>query len=105
MARLPANQQNLEEQGLAPKPIFIAIAGSGQLPMEVNLEPGTTPFDVLEQLNLSDYRLKKPGGSFFALGDDLYTAVDKGQKLYASPDDVEAGATSDAAGARSTGTV
>jgi hypothetical protein len=87
----PEQPQDYQDQEPQLKNVYIAIAGSGQPPREVMLAPGATPLDVLEQINLNGYRLQKPGGRIFSFEDDVFSAVDNYQKLYASPDDVEIG--------------
>lgn len=75
------------------KNVTIAVAGSGGRKefQDVSLMPGSRPRDVLAQLNLTGYQLTKPEGGAFGFGDDLYSAVADGQKIYATKADVEAG--------------
>lgn len=76
------------------KQVIISVAGTeGKREYkDIQLLPGTKPRDVLAQLNLQNFQLNKPEGGAFGFNDDLYAAVADGQKLFASPSDVEAGA-------------
>lgn len=75
------------------KAVTIAVAGTGGRKefKDVSLLPGTRPRDVLAKLNLDGFQLSKPEGGAFGHGDDLYSSVSDGQKVYATKADVEAG--------------
>lgn len=84
--------KNLKRRKKALKQIFISVAGNDRsLDRDVQIMPGTKPRDVLAQLNLTGFQLMKPEGGAFGFNDDLYQAVDAGQKVFASKADVEAG--------------
>ena len=60
------------------------MAGSGQI-RDIQIEPGTTAGDVLNQLNLRDYLLSKgPNDPFFANAETIYDKVKDGEKIFAS---------------------
>jgi hypothetical protein len=60
------------------------VAGSGQI-RDVEIQPGTTAGDILNQLNLQDYLLSKgPNEPFFASADSVYDKVNDGEKIFAS---------------------
>ena len=67
------------------KQVCIKVAGSERGPINVNIEPGMTPRDVLPDLDLAGYWLSV-GNSGRFLGEDeiLYTAVEDGDVLFAS---------------------
>lgn len=75
------------------KRIIISMAGTeGRREYkDVQIAPGTKPRDVLAQLNLNGFQLERPEGGAFGFNDDLFGAVTDGQKLFATPADVEAG--------------
>jgi hypothetical protein len=77
----------------ATKRILIVIAGAEgeDKYRDVALLPGTTVRDVLHELGIDDFRLRHPDGSYFALQDDLYAAVESGTKLFTAKGDAEAG--------------
>lgn len=55
---------------------------------ERRIRPGTTTLDLLRNLNLTEYSLRKPDGSgFFAAHDDVYAALERAitSKLEAVP--------------------
>jgi hypothetical protein len=67
------------------KEACIKVAGSERGPINVNIEPGMTPRDVLPELDLEGYWLSV-GNSGRFLGDDenLYKAVEDGDVLFAT---------------------
>jgi hypothetical protein len=66
------------------KRLSIVVAGSGQI-RDVEIQPGTTAGDVLNQLNLGEYLLSKgPNDPFFAAAESLYDKVKDGEKIFAS---------------------
>ncbi len=75
------------------KEIIIAVAGSeGKNEYkDVKILPATKVRDVLGKLKLQGFQLMKPEGGAFHFNDDLYQAVEKGQKIFAAKADVEAG--------------
>jgi hypothetical protein len=66
------------------KHLSVVVAGSGQI-RDVEIQPGTTAGDILNQLNLRDYLLSKgPNEPFFASADSVYDKVNDGEKIFAS---------------------
>lgn len=66
------------------KRLSVVVAGSGQI-RDVEIMPGTTAGDVLQQLNLSDYLLSKgPNEPFFARHETVFDKVEDGSKVFAS---------------------
>ena len=66
------------------KTIVVALAGSGRQ-LTVEIQPGTTAQDLLEQLNL-DGRLYRLGETVpFGDSESLYAAVRDGEKVVCSP--------------------
>jgi hypothetical protein len=66
------------------KKLSVVVAGTGQI-RDIEIQPGTTAGDVLNQLNLRDYLLSKgPNDPFFANADTLYDKVEGGEKIFAS---------------------
>jgi hypothetical protein len=66
------------------KHLSVVVAGSGQI-RDLQIEPGTTAKDVLDQLNLNDYLLSKGSNEpFFANADSIYDKVNDGEKIFAS---------------------
>ncbi len=66
------------------KRLSVVVAGTGQI-RDVEIQPGTTAGDVLNQLNLRDYLLSKgPNEPFFANADSIYDKVGDGEKIFAS---------------------
>ena len=76
------------------KQILISVAGTegSREFKDVQILPGTKPRDVLTQLKLTGFQLMKPEGGAFGFNDDLYQAVNEGQKVFATKSDVIAGA-------------
>ena len=66
------------------KKLSVVVAGTGQI-RDIEIQPGTTAGDVLNQLNLRDYLLSKgPNDPFFANADTIYDKVEGGEKIFAS---------------------
>ena len=66
------------------KRLSVVVAGTGQI-RDVQIEPGTTAGDILNQLNLQDYLLSKgPNDPFFANAETIYDKVKDGEKIFAS---------------------
>lgn len=66
------------------KHLSVVVAGTGQI-RDVQIEPGTTAGDILNQLNLRDYLLSKgPNDPFFANAETVYDKVKDGEKIFAS---------------------
>lgn len=66
------------------KRLSVVIVGSGQI-RDIQVEPGTTAGDILEELKLQDYLLSKgPNDPFFAVADTVYDKVKDGEKIFAS---------------------
>ena len=66
------------------KHLSVVVAGTGQI-RDVEIQPGTTAGDILNQLNLRDYLLSKgPNDPFFASADSIYDKVGDGEKIFAS---------------------
>lgn len=66
------------------KRLSVVVAGTGQI-KDIQIEPGTTVRDVLQQLTLRDYLLSKgPNEPFLANADSLYDKVNDGEKVFAS---------------------
>ena len=69
------------------KRIIVKIAGSEREPIDITIKPGSTPSDLLAQLNLKDYVLSPLPNpdellSFLEDEEDLYSLKD-GTRLYA----------------------
>jgi sulfur carrier protein ThiS len=66
------------------KRVAVVVAGTGQI-KDVQIEPGTTVADVLEQLGLREYLLSRgPNEPFLANADTVYDKVADGEKVFAS---------------------
>jgi hypothetical protein len=66
------------------KRLSVVVAGTGQI-RDVEIQPGTTAGDVLNQLALKDYLLSKgPNDPFFAAAESVYDKVNDGEKIFAS---------------------
>jgi hypothetical protein len=78
----------------AKKTLIISIAGAeGQKELPIDIVPGTKPRDVLQRLSLAGFGLSRPGGGgMIGINEDLFPIVEDGQKLHATPTNVEAGA-------------
>jgi hypothetical protein len=75
------NEQHKEH---TMKRLSVVVAGSGQI-RDIQIQPGTSVGDVLQQLNLGDYLLSKgPNEPFLAKADTLYDKVNDGEKVFAS---------------------
>jgi hypothetical protein len=66
------------------KRLSVVIAGTGQI-RDVDIEPGTSAGDILNQLGLDDYLLSKgPNEPFFAQAESVFDKVGNGEKIFAS---------------------
>jgi len=67
------------------KQVCFKVAGSERGPIDVNIEPGMTPRDVLPVLDLEGYWLTVgTSGRFLGEDENLYKAVEDGDVLFAS---------------------
>lgn len=68
------------------KNIAVKLPGEGVNDLEIR--PGTAAGDILAELNLEDYQLRRPGSEdpndVFGLNENVYQQVDDGDKLEAS---------------------
>jgi len=66
------------------KNVVVIIAGSGQH-HDLTIEAGTTARDILQQIGLQGYVLSKDAGQHtFGETENVYAAVDDGEKLHAA---------------------
>ena len=66
------------------KHLSVVVAGTGQI-RDLEIQPGTTAGDILNQLDLRDFLLSKgPNEPFFANADSVYDKVGDGEKVFAS---------------------
>jgi hypothetical protein len=66
------------------KKLSVVVAGTGQI-RDIEIRPGTTAGDILNQLQLKDYLLSKgPNDPFFAAAQSVYDKVNDGEKIFAS---------------------
>lgn len=66
------------------KKLSVVIAGTGQI-RDVEIQPGTSAGDVLNQLSIPDYLLSKgPNDPFFANRESIFDKVEDGSKIFAS---------------------
>jgi hypothetical protein len=66
------------------KHLSVVVAGTGQI-RDVQIQPGTTAGDILNELSLRDYLLSKgPNDPFFANAESVYEKVADGEKIFAS---------------------
>jgi len=66
------------------KRLSVVVAGTGQI-RDVEIQPGTTAGDIVDQLNLPDYLLSKgPNEPFFARAESVFDKVGDGEKVFAS---------------------
>jgi hypothetical protein len=78
--RLPA----FNKEKLPMKKLSVVVAGTGQI-RDVEIQPGTSAGDILQQLTLTDYLLSKgPNEPFFAAAESVYDKVKDGEKIFAS---------------------
>jgi DNA-binding PadR family transcriptional regulator len=67
------------------KNIAIVVAGAqGQEIKDLAIKPGTTARDILKTLELDRYVVSRRDGRLFGPHDNVYEAVENGEKLYAS---------------------
>lgn len=72
------------------KHVAITVTGVGGDPnskqvRQVDIEPGSTPRDILSSLNLDGYVLSSRMHSSFHEDENLYPLVESGEDLNASP--------------------
>jgi hypothetical protein len=66
------------------KRLSVVIAGTGQI-RDLEIQPGTSAGDILNQLGLHDYLLSTgPNDPFFANAESVFDKVNDGEKIYAS---------------------
>ena len=66
------------------KRLSVVVAGTGQI-RDIQIQPGTSAGDVLNQLGIKDYLLSKgPNEPFFAAAESIYDKVNDGEKIFAS---------------------
>ncbi len=66
------------------KKLSVVVAGTGQI-RDIEIRPGTTAGDILNQLSLTDYLLSKGANDpFFAAAESVYDKVNDGEKIFAS---------------------
>jgi len=67
------------------KNVAIVVAGAqGQEIKDLTIKPGTSARDILKTLGLDRYAISKGDGRLFGPRDNVYEAVDDGEKLYAT---------------------
>ena len=66
------------------KRITVVNAGTGQY-NDMSISPGTTAKEILETVELPEYRLSKTGAAPFATDANVFGQVQDGEKLYAAP--------------------
>jgi hypothetical protein len=68
------------------KKISIKKAASAELPRDLELEPGTTVYDVLKTVNLDpgQFAISVPTGEMLQGHDGIYAKVSDGDKLLIS---------------------
>lgn len=67
-----------------PKKAVVVVAGSGKK-YEVDVLPGVTTQDLLQQLGLEGYLRKFEEARPFAENDELYRRIKDGEKLILGP--------------------
>jgi hypothetical protein len=66
------------------KRLSVVVAGTGQI-KDIEIQPGTSARDILNQLGIPDYLLSKgPNDPFFAAAESVYDKVADGEKVFAS---------------------
>ncbi|MFB6075744.1 MAG: hypothetical protein ABEK17_01230 [Candidatus Aenigmatarchaeota archaeon] len=59
---------------------------------DIDIKPGTAAGDILAELNLEDYQLRRPGSDdpndTFGLNENVFKQVEDGEKLEASTEAV-----------------
>lgn len=68
-----------------PKHVTLVVAGSGGLKHEVDILPGVTTRDLLEQLGLSGHLSKLDDPTPFGENEELFSRVQDGDKLIVGP--------------------
>ena len=67
------------------KNVAIVVAGAqGQEIKDLTIKPATTARDILRELGVDRYAISKGDGRLFGPHDNVYEAVDDGEKLYAT---------------------
>jgi hypothetical protein len=67
------------------KNICIKVAGSEREPIDRTIQPGTTVAELLNDCGLGEYLLSLRNSTrFFAPGENLYAAVNDGDRLWAT---------------------
>jgi hypothetical protein len=76
----------MSTEGENMKKIAIKKAESTELPRDLDLEPGTTTYDVLKAIGLepAQFQISIPNGEMLHGNDPLYTKVNDGDKLLVS---------------------
>lgn len=76
--------QTLLRKEISVKHIVVIVAGTGKA-RDLDIEAGTTARDILTDLGLQDYVLSRDSGQdVFGENENVYTAIQDGEKLYAS---------------------
>ena len=71
------------------KNIAIVVAGAqGQEIKDLAIKPGTTARDILKTLGLERYVISQRDGKLFGPHDNVFEAVEDGEKLYVSTESV-----------------
>jgi len=66
------------------KNVVVNVAGTGQH-HDLSIEVGTSTDDILKQIGLQGYVLSKDSGQHtFGQYENVYAAIDDGEKLYAA---------------------
>jgi hypothetical protein len=80
----PETEQSRLQGEKRMKRLSVVVAGTGQI-RDVEIQPGTTAGDILNQLSLRDYLLSKgPNDPFFAAAESVFDKVNDGEKIFAS---------------------
>src|ERR1700693_4067295 len=80
----PRSVQPTNRRETIMKRLSVVVAGTGQI-RDVEIQPGTTAGDILNQPALKDYLLSKgPNDPFFAAAESVYDKVNDGEKIFAS---------------------
>jgi hypothetical protein len=82
--KFQAKTKPITKENYRMKRLSVVVAGTGQI-RDVEIQPGTTAGDVLNQLGLKDYLLSKgPNDPFFANAESVFDKVNDGEKIFAS---------------------
>jgi sulfur carrier protein ThiS len=76
----------MSTEGEDMKKIAVKKAASTELPRDLDLEPGTTAYDVLKAIGLepAQFEISIPNGEMLHRNDPLYSKVNDGDKLLVS---------------------